>query len=345
MPDWLKFFLIKLIYRVQIVLSFFYRKPVKEYVNGKKNIFVLLSTDYSNLGDHALTYSHIKYIEREFPEANIVEILVSDTLSHLYSIRELISEGDILTLKGGGNIGIEYFREELYRRKIITTFCDNKVIIFPQTIYFPDTKFGVKQKNITFDIFKSASNLILATRDHFSFEQVENIMGKRVVLTPDIVLSLPIENNNLKRNGALTAMRDDIEGVLSAQEKNKLYDIIKANYKSFIISDTTTDYPISIEMRESELKKIWFDFGSAELVITDRLHGMIFAYLTGTPCIVLKTYNHKVIGQYKWLENSDNIMMVDSISEVKVAIESLSKAKSVDLSLNSEFGFFRNMLD
>ena len=41
------------------------------------------------------------------------------------------------------------------------------------------------------------------------------------------------------------------------------------------------------------------DFQKSELVITDRLHGMIFCYITKTPCIVMPNNNHKILMTYE----------------------------------------------
>ncbi|MFB8735822.1 polysaccharide pyruvyl transferase family protein [Bacillus sp. SL00103] len=33
----------------------------------------------------------------------------------------------------------------------------------------------------------------------------------------------------------------------------------------------------------------------AQVVVTDRLHGMIFCAITKTPCVVLRSFDHKVM--------------------------------------------------
>jgi len=47
------------------------------------------------------------------------------------------------------------------------------------------------------------------------------------------------------------------------------------------------------------------DFSSSKLVVTDRLHGMVFAALAGTPCVVMGNCNYKVKGIYNWIENKE----------------------------------------
>ncbi|HDY7821908.1 TPA: polysaccharide pyruvyl transferase family protein [Vibrio vulnificus] len=327
LPDWLKFLLIRAIYQTQLFLCKFSKKELNITDRTRKKVFVLLSTDYSNLGDHALTYAHIKYIEKTLPNCEIIEILVSDTLDYLNAMKKEILPGDIITLKGGGNIGVEYYREELYRRKIIDTFKDNKIIIFPQTIYFKDSPFSNKEKIKTFQVFKENKNVYVCTRDGESYRQIEPIIQTRAILTPDIVFSLGVLDLSYPRDGVVTAFRDDVEGIFKKVEIDKILSKLESEFNKVTITDTTTNYPISIDMREDELFKIWHVFSSAELIVTDRLHGMIFAYITNTPCIVLKTYNHKVTGQYKWLENEPGILLVDDITKFENYLSSFYALK------------------
>ena len=78
------------------------------------------------------------------------------------------------------------------------------------------------------------------------------------------------------------------------------------------------DQDISIKERENTLKKLWCQITEAELVITDRLHGVIFCAITGTRCIAISNYNHKVIGTLKWLRESKNIVYCESVSSINL---------------------------
>ena len=61
------------------------------------------------------------------------------------------------------------------------------------------------------------------------------------------------------------------------------------------------------------LMKKWSVFAGAQLVVTDRLHGMIFSLIMGTPCIVLGNNHHKVKATYatfkdcKYLQYAENV--------------------------------------
>mgnify|MGYP002520369981 CR=1 FL=1 len=58
-------------------------------------------------------------------------------------------------------------------------------------------------------------------------------------------------------------------------------------------------------------------FSRAKVLVTDRLHGMVFAAITGTPCIVLSNYNHKVKGTYEWIRYLPYIRYAESVDDVE----------------------------
>lgn len=317
LPLGIKLLIIRLLVKIQYLLfNYFIPKKFKVY-SKKRKLFVMLSTDYSNLGDHAMTYVHINMLKKNFPNYEIIELLVGDTLRNIKYLSKIIQSGDVITLKGGGNIGLEYFREELYRRIIIKKFNKNKIILFPQTIYFPNTNQGNREFLKTINIFNSHPEFYVNLRDSISYNLVKDKLRMHVQLMPDIVLSLGNLGLESARNGATVCLRSDVEGVYSKEEKDKIIEITSLKYKSVKVTDTVTEYPISKEDRESELYKIWNLFASSEIVITDRLHGMIFAAITSTPCIVFGTYNHKLSGQYKWIEHLNFIRFID-FDKVKI---------------------------
>ena len=58
-------------------------------------------------------------------------------------------------------------------------------------------------------------------------------------------------------------------------------------------------------------------------VLTDRLHGMIFGIITGTPCVVIDNKNHKISEVYNsWLKDYSNIKLVERVDH-KAIIDSL----------------------
>ena len=74
--------------------------------------------------------------------------------------------------------------------------------------------------------------------------------------------------------------------------------------------------PITPKQRENALQMKFEEFSAVELVITDRLHAMIFCALTGTACIVVASKSPKVRGCYEWINTLDYIRFVDDVSQI-----------------------------
>lgn len=66
------------------------------------------------------------------------------------------------------------------------------------------------------------------------------------------------------------------------------------------------------EKREEKVQAKLEEFSNAKLVITDRLHGMVFSALAGTPCIAIDNVSKKVSGVYNWISYLDYIKVVES---------------------------------
>jgi pyruvyl transferase EpsI len=96
---------------------------------------------------------------------------------------------------------------------------------------------------------------------------------------------------------------------------------------------------LSPEERISELNKIWKAFSASELVVTDRLHGMVFSYITNTPCIVFPNNNHKIKGTYEWIKEESTLHLTEDCDEETVnKIFGISESsKNGTISLKEKF--------
>ena len=159
------------------------------------------------------------------------------------------------------------------------------------------------------------------------------LFRSNVILTPDIVMYLNKTNPKQERNGALLSLRKDREGVLTEIQKDEIKNEAQKNFDNIIITDTVAEYitnedkvleyMINVNRREKELNKKWDQFKKVEVVITDRLHGMVFCAITSTPCIVISNYNHKVKDTYEWLKDLNYIKFVNDIEEIPGLIKQL----------------------
>lgn len=309
---WIRYYLYRLKYRFSY--SF---KNEYAYLKGKKKCIVFCAADYGNLGDVAITYAQTKFLLQKFPGYTVVDVPISKPISVLKQIRNVCSHDDIITLTGGGYMGDLYFRSEMLRQLIIQVFRKFRIISFPQTADFSSSILGNDLLYHAERIYSNCTHLELWARENRSFLFMKKHFKKcNIRLTPDIVMSLD-KRQSLNREVITFCLRNDLE------KNNETIHIVKA-IENKIKNQEIVEYydthigniKLDILQRERELEKIWKQFGRSKLVITDRLHGMIFAYITGTPALVLPNNNFKINECYKWIEDCNYIKFLYSVKDV-----------------------------
>lgn len=303
-------------------------------IKDKKKIILTLTPTHGNLGDHAIAYASKKFIEDNFSDYEFIELDLNEIYDKGKALKNILGEDDIIMILGGGNMGDLYMHEEWTRRFIINEFKNVKIISLPQTISFSETKRGKREFNKTQKIYNFNENLKLIAREETSFNIMKKSFGiERVGFYPDMVLSLDKRSLVSKRNGILMCLRSDKEGIFKSDFKENLKSELEKKYSKVSLSDTVINKSVNKFSRNEELDRIWREISYSEVVITDRLHGMIFCAITNTPCIVLKTYNHKVVQAYKWLENQENIILVDN-TNIYSLVELVEKIKGKENYIN-----------
>lgn len=211
---------------------------------------------------------------------------------------------------------------EFCRRDLLSLFPDNTIISLPQTVSFSSTRTGVYEKRLSQSIYAKHKNHIIFARERYSFDFLKKtFLNSSIYLIPDIVLlysdySIRKEPNRT----ALLCLRSDCEGIFCAEDRKKIYRSIVDRFENIRFTDTFVDC-VNIDDRKSMIEKKLSEFASAELVITDRLHGMVLAALAGTPCVVLPNYNNKVKGVYAWIEFLKSVVFVEKLTQINSAID------------------------
>ncbi|RKE77099.1 hypothetical protein EGI15_05715 [Chryseobacterium cucumeris] len=291
-----------------------------------KRLFLFQTPTHTNIGDHAIAEGQLKFFQENLPGHHIFEINQSQMKYFIEKYRNNIKPDDLIFVHGGGNFGNEYMREENLRRMVIQNFPENKIILFPQTIYYSNDQIGESELKRTQDIFGKHKNLILTAREEKSFELMQKYFPKnKIILTPDIVLYTEYSFEN-EREYALEVIRNDQESILTADDKDKITQILKGRFDKIINSDMHCDKITDLDIK-SVRKKILtnklLQFSKAKIVVTDRLHGMVLCIITGTPCVVFSNYNQKVIGTYNWIKYLKYIKFVKNVEEANTAIDEL----------------------
>lgn len=324
--------------RIKETLLYFYYRIIKSkyifckelktinphiFVPEKKKIFLFLAADYGNLGDVAITLAQRNFIKKVWPDYFYIEVPISKNYLIEYFRKHITSE-DIITIVGGGNLGSLYYSIEIVREYIIRVFRRNKIYCFPQSIYFENSKKGKNALCLAQHIYKKASKLTIFIREEQSYKFCQSNFQVESFLVPDLVMTLDRIDCCIEReNKAVICLRNDKEQYISGQFQDEILSYINTRFNNSVSLDTfigqgNFDFGFLEKSFESFLKELQ----RSSFVITDRLHGMIFAYITGTPCVVLPNNNDKIKYSFEWIKDCGYIKFVDkeSITEIKRAI-------------------------
>ncbi len=305
---------------------------------GKK-IFILNTPIHGNLGDQAILAAEEKILNDTLKDYKIIRFSNSFCRYFSWLLKALVKESSVC-LHGGGYLGDLWPREDKTVRKLLEKFRNNKIIFFPQTLcsenvdnYFEEVR----------PIFEANKNLVFFGRDKYTFDLLSKNLKNKVYYSPDIVLYE--DSREYKKEDKITlCLRHDHEKTMEAKNEKEL--LSAAQKYNYVLSDTVITKTVFAHNRKKELDKIFQKIGTSKLLITDRLHGMIFAYLTKTPCLVFNSKSPKVLGVYKWLEKSDFIVLHDKEKNISDEIESiLSKKFTFNKSVSKkDFDEMKNVL-
>lgn len=305
------------------VMKYLYRKYKNEsknnidkyskFKNNRKTILFGVPT-HGNLGDHAIAYASKKFIQEMFPDRVYFEFGITEIYQNYYAIKSMINEDDIIFFTGGGNMNDIYWYEEWTRRGLVKEFKDNHIISLPVTARFSNSAFGNFEKEKSAQAYKTSKKMLFLAREQYSYDFIRSNFSKEVKLVPDIVLSLRNVNKESTRSGIAVCLRDDLEASINQSRKDEFLLKLKKMYGNIDFISTINDEPVSNKDREYVLIQKWEEFSKYNLVITDRLHGMIFCAITQTPCIVLPNNDGKIKSSYQvWLKDFSNILFFDEL--------------------------------
>jgi len=160
---------------------------------------------YENIGDTLIWEG-----TRQFLMQIKLKCLYSASLSTYYNHN--ISKDTLILLQGGGNFGDLWEQHHNFRKKIIAENPNNRVIIFPQTVWYENSE-NIKKDEI---FFAQHVNVTMCARDKVSYSFMEEHFPKNTIfLVPDMAFFIDFEKygqiNNKATGKILYAKRLDKE--------------------------------------------------------------------------------------------------------------------------------------
>lgn len=296
--------------------------------------FLVLSQTHGNLGDHAIAAAEKMVLTKK--DVHYLEI--SDwTIYYLEHKNKLsIFNGNDILVCGGGFLGTLWFENEKVVRSLLMENPDSTITVFPNTLYFEDSAYGREEYENSKRIYNSHPKLKIYARERHSYELLKQI-GVPSALVPDMVMLLKTDAPSGSRAGCVLLLRGDHERTRSYETDqiidNAAHKLFGDNVKhsDTVIRSRVPFIPtiIPFSCRKRKLEKKYRELKGAELVITDRLHGMIFSAITGTPCIVLNSKSPKVLGCYEWIKHLDYIRICTDPNDIVEIYEQMPHGNQI----------------
>lgn len=279
-----------------------------------KRVYLLLTPSYASMGDQAIVYAEKEYLENKYKDYRLEILNEEESVAQIKKIALCHNMEDLFFVQGGGNMGSLYPEVEKRRRYVLSILKNKRVVIFPQSIFYLEDEW---KESVP---YYSNPFYVICARERESYQLMkEYYPDANVMLVPDIVYTLwnRFQFKGEKRNKILVSLRQDKEcanlqfnELLKSNMRLKFEHVkeLKMYGKGIITNQNRTEY----------VENAICSFASAKVVITDRLHGCIFAAITNTPCIVLPNRYHKLKGNYDWLKSYKFIRYMEDLNIEKI---------------------------
>lgn len=309
---------------------------------SQKRIFYLGVPNHRNLGDLAQYYCISKWLDDYCPNFVRFELeaeFVTDSRIDIPNVlKRGYREGDVIVFQSGYTTQDLGGHHDRMHRLVADNIPNANVMMMPQTVFFASEK----NRERTAASYNACRNMLFLARDYVSYEQaVRMFPDVEVRAYPDIVTSLigKFKFGN-RRDQIFLCRRNDKEKFYTESQiadlKTKLEAIapvtvgdtwchaslkrIKANLRDFI---------------EGEIRS----YSNYLVTITDRYHGTIFSLCAGTPVIIVKTTDHKVVTGADWFKGvyDGYVYVANDLDEAFALARKVCKDKTLTHSLPPYF--------
>ncbi|HUT12200.1 MAG TPA: polysaccharide pyruvyl transferase family protein [Thermoguttaceae bacterium] len=283
-----------------------------------------------NLGDHAQAICIHRWLEKHWPGVPVREFT---KLAPIDEVQAAARPGDLIFIQSGGNMANRATLSEGVRCEVIRAFPGHKIVQLPQTVSFTGDVLARAKR-----IYNAHGDLTILARDPRSFELAGEYFPQcKVGMFPDFVLGYPYEPPaaGRARSGALLCLRDDDESILTDRQKRALRDAAAEVAGEVTALDTVL--PDDVRDRRREVRSMLDRFAACRVVVTDRLHGTIFAIVTGTPCVVLRTVDHKLDASRHWFGDLPHVVFAQRRTLSEALTEALNATPTNSIDFNARW--------
>lgn len=301
-----------------------------EPIIGTKTLLTDCPYHY-NIGDLLIWQGELEFLKK------INRKPISQSSMYTFSFPK-VSNNTTICLHGGGNFGDLYREAQEFRIKIINTYTSNRIVIFPQSVWYTDNSLIEKDAKL-FSIHK---DLYICARDMSSYNVLKKYFSEnKILLVPDMAffmgdLSKKIVTFSGDCYKSLYFRRLDMEYVACEYKCLEGISDIK-DWPGFEGKYNLPNVFMKILMKLSALNPFWRKIYAKPLdmimqniikpnliykgiemlkpykyIYTTRLHAMILGILLGKTIFILDSKTKKISDYYHtWLDNNESITIVN----------------------------------
>lgn len=264
--------------------------------------YVLLDLPYySNVGDSLIWQG-----EEDFLKTLPYKCLYKSGIRDVSYVKKHVKPDTVILCQGGGNFGDFWPVHQLFRKQVVESFPNNRIVVFPQSIGYRN-KNQLEQDAL---FFSKYPNVIICVRDKMSLEIAEKFfLYNPHFLVPDMAFFMEVykfEKNKVKKKSTMFLKRNDkeldesldytivpedavVKDWLSLQNHNKflwktrlmsrcsfLDKVFKTNFEKKI-----NDYFWNNYLRNIQVQEAIDVLSPYDIIYTTRMHAVILSVLLG----------------------------------------------------------------
>ena len=167
---------------------------------------------YPNVGDTLIWQGELDFL-------NKLSYKRKGMSSYHTDIPQNIKKDEVILLQGGGNFGDIWPLPQDYRMRIVQQYPDNKIIFFPQTVWFEHEE----NMKACAEVLSKHKNLTICARDKVSYDILKQNFQNETLLVPDMAFCMDMDKwrKPAVTKETLLLKRDDKE-LKEYNELNKL---------------------------------------------------------------------------------------------------------------------------
>ncbi|MBU1264820.1 MAG: polysaccharide pyruvyl transferase family protein [Gammaproteobacteria bacterium] len=290
---------------------------------------------HGNVGDSAIWLGEMAYLKSR----NCKVVYTCDAGNYnAEAMRSAIGDGSIL-ITGGGNFGDLYPIHQNLRERVIREFPDNRIIQFPQSIYFADDGNLARSQAI----LSKHKEFHFVVRDTVSLRLAQKHYDNPTYLCPDMAMMLDLRSLRSQRKAAdvvvLSRVDEEKAAHLTAGTGTQLNSVVmdwldepepkhqwlydwshrrlgwgSSKIPPFILNGLAL--MAANAMARQRLARGLGILGQGNVVVTDRLHAIILSWLGGTPVFFVDNNYNKLSNFINtWLKDNPGLVRCASFED------------------------------